>query len=252
VLNARSRSLSLLPVAGLLGLGLAACSSTDVSGAPSVTTASSASSSAAAAPLPSSATPSSAAKAAGQCDFTTESGAATGGKTPGLPAATKTTGGKNVTATIVTSVGTIKATLLGSKAPCTVASFTHLAQQKFFDNTTCHRLVTTGIFVLQCGDPTGSGSGGPGYTIPDENLTGATYPAGTMAMANTGQPHTGGSQFFICYRATPLPPQYTPFAKVTAGLDVVQKVGKAGSTNSNGAGDGAPKSKVMIKSFRVS
>jgi len=251
VLNTRPRPLSLLTVAGLLSLGLAACSSTDVSGAPSVTAPSSASSSAAAGAPPSSAAPS-AATVAGQCDFTTEAGGSTGGKNPGLPPATKTTGGKNVTATIVTSVGTVKATLLGSKAPCTVASFTHLAQKKFFDDTTCHRLVTEGIFVLQCGDPTGSGSGGPGYTIPDENLTGATYPAGTMAMANTGQPHTGGSQFFICYRATPLPPQYTPFGKVTAGLDVVQKVAKAGSTNSNGSGDGAPKTKVTIKTFRVS
>ncbi len=238
--------LPLLPVAGLLALGLGACSSTDVG--PSSTVPAPASS-----PPPSTSgqqAPSSAA-AQGTCSFTAES-APTGGKIPGLPATTRDTGGKDVTATIVTSSGTVKARLLGSKAPCTVASFTHLAQKKFFDGTVCHRLTTEGIFVLQCGDPTGKGSGGPGYTIPDENLTGATYPAGTLAMANTGQPHTGGSQFFICYKETPLPPQYTPFGTVTAGLDVVQKVGKAGSDNSNGSGDGAPKTKVTIKTFRVS
>jgi peptidyl-prolyl cis-trans isomerase B (cyclophilin B) len=155
------------------------------------------------------------------------------------------------TATIVTNCGTIVAALDGAKAPHTVNSFAFLAGKHYFDSTICHRLTTQGIHVLQCGDPTGSGGGGPGYTIPDENLAGATYPAGTLAMANTGQPHTGGSQFFFVYGDTPLPPQYTPFGKVTSGLDVLQRIAAAGDDGSNGAGDGHPNQPVTIESFTV-
>jgi peptidyl-prolyl cis-trans isomerase B (cyclophilin B) len=155
------------------------------------------------------------------------------------------------TATVETNCGTIVASLDATKAPHTVNSFAFLAGKHYFDGTICHRLVTQGIHVLQCGDPTGSGSGGPGYTIPDENLAGATYPTGTLAMANTGQPHTGGSQFFFVYAETPLPPQYTPFGKVTTGLDVLQRIAAAGDDESNGSGDGKPKQPVVIKSFTV-
>jgi peptidyl-prolyl cis-trans isomerase B (cyclophilin B) len=155
------------------------------------------------------------------------------------------------TATITTNCGTIVAALDATKAPHTVNSFAFLASKHYFDGSPCHRLVTSGIFVLQCGDPTGQGTGGPGYTIPDENLTGATYPAGTLAMANTGQPHTGGSQFFFCYAATPLPPQYTPFGTVTSGLDVLQAIAKNGEDDSNGQGDGHPKVPVVIQTFTV-
>jgi peptidyl-prolyl cis-trans isomerase B (cyclophilin B) len=155
------------------------------------------------------------------------------------------------TATIKTNRGTIVAALDGAKAPHTVNSFAFLSAHHYFDNTPCHRLTTKNIFVLQCGDPTGSGSGGPGYTIPDENLTGATYPAGTLAMANTGQPHTGGSQFFFCYADTPLGPQYTPFGHVTQGLDVLKAIAAAGEDDSNGPGDGKPNKPVVIESFTV-
>ena len=155
------------------------------------------------------------------------------------------------TATVVTNCGTIVVSLDGKKAPHTVNSFAFLAGKHYFDNTPCHRLTTSGIYVLQCGDPTGTGTGGPGYTIPDENLKGATYPAGTVAMANTGQPHTGGSQFFFVYANTQLPPQYTPFGTVTSGLDVLKKIAAAGSDDSNGPGDGAPKQPVVIESFTV-
>ena len=107
------------------------------------------------------------------------------------------------TATIKTNQGTIVATLDGAKAPHTVNSFNFLAGQGYFDNSPCHRLTTQGIFVLQCGDPSGTGTRRSRATRSrDENLQGATYPAGTLAMANTGQPHTGGSQFFICYADT--------------------------------------------------
>lgn len=155
------------------------------------------------------------------------------------------------TATVVTNCGTIVVSLDGKRAPHTVNSFAFLASKGFFNDTPCHRLTTSGIYVLQCGDPTGTGTGGPGYTIPDENLRGATYPAGTVAMANTGQPHTGGSQFFFVYANTPLPPQYTPFGTVTSGLDVLKRIAAAGSDDSNGPGDGKPKQPVVIESFTV-
>jgi peptidyl-prolyl cis-trans isomerase B (cyclophilin B) len=150
------------------------------------------------------------------------------------------------TAALNTSCGAVTLSLLAAQAPHTVNSFVFLAGQKYFDHTPCHRLTTAGIFVLQCGDPTGTGTGGPGYTIPDENLAGATYPAGTVAMANTGRPHTGGSQFFLVYRDTQLPPSYTPFAKVTAGLDVLQQIAALGTTT--GTPDGAPRGGVVVDS----
>ena len=154
-------------------------------------------------------------------------------------------------ATIATNRGSIVIDLLNSKATCTVNSFVHLAEQKYFNSTNCHRLTTTGIYVLQCGDPAGKGTGGPGYEFGSENLTGATYTAGTLAMANTGQPNSNGSQFFLVYRNSPLPASYTPFGKVIQGLDIVQNVAKAGSDNSNGSGDGHPKENVVIQSVTI-
>jgi peptidyl-prolyl cis-trans isomerase B (cyclophilin B) len=155
------------------------------------------------------------------------------------------------TGRLVTNCGTIIIALNGKHAPHTVNSFAFLSSKGYFNDTPCHRLTTSGIFVLQCGDPTGTGTGGPGYTIPDENLEGATYPAGTVAMANTGQPHSGGSQFFLVYANTALPPQYTPFGRITAGLSVLLSIAKAGSDNSNGPGDGHPKQPVVIESFAI-
>jgi peptidyl-prolyl cis-trans isomerase B (cyclophilin B) len=162
--------------------------------------------------------------------------------TPYVASITLSQGGK--------TAGTVKADLLTAKAPCTVNSFRYLAGKKYFDGTECHRLTTSGIFVLQCGDPTGTGSGGPGYQFADENLTGAKYPAGTIAMANAGA-GTNGSQFFVVYKDTQLPPNYTPWGKITSGLDVVTKIAAAGEDNSNGQGDGHPKQKVVITSFTV-
>ncbi|HEV2375565.1 MAG TPA: peptidylprolyl isomerase [Streptosporangiaceae bacterium] len=156
----------------------------------------------------------------------------------------------NYVAAISTNLGTIKIDLLNSKATCTVNSFVSLASQSYFSNTHCHRLTTSGIYVLQCGDPTGTGSGGPGYKFSDENLAGATYPAGTIAMANSG-PNTNGSQFFIVYQNTNLPPSYTPFGTVVSGLGIVQNVAKAGTDNSNGQGDGHPKEAVDIQSVKI-
>jgi peptidyl-prolyl cis-trans isomerase B (cyclophilin B) len=158
------------------------------------------------------------------------------------------------TATMTTNRGTIVINLLNGKAPCTVNSFVSLADQKFYDNTPCHRLTTaqSGIYVLQCGDPTGAGSGGPGYGFYTENLKGATYPAGTVAMARGQSPDSNGSQFFLVYKNTPLPANYTPFGTITSGLDVLQVVANAGTDNSNGAGDGHPKDAVQIESMTIS
>jgi peptidyl-prolyl cis-trans isomerase B (cyclophilin B) len=104
--------------------------------------------------------------------------------------------------------------------------------------------------VLQCGDPTGTGKGGPGYKFANENLAGAKYTPGTVAMANSG-PNTNGSQFFIVYKNSPLPASYTPFGEVVKGLGIVQNVAKAGTDNANAAGDGHPKEKVVIESVTI-
>ena len=166
-------------------------------------------------------------------------------------------------ATINTSVGKIQINLLNSKATCAVNSFAHLAAVNFWNSTQCHRLSTDGgLYMLQCGDPTASGkkalscstptlgSGGPGYVFADENLKGATYNTGTVAMANSG-PNTNGSQFFLVYKNTSLPPNYTPFGNITSGLDILQNVAKAGSTCTYQAGGGVPKEKVIINSVTV-
>ncbi|MER5642594.1 peptidylprolyl isomerase [Kitasatospora sp. NPDC002227] len=152
------------------------------------------------------------------------------------------------TMAIDTSCGKVTVALDAAKAPHTVNSFNFLAGEQYFDHVKCHRLTTEGIYVLQCGDPTGSGSGGPGYQFADENLTGATYPAGTVAMANAG-PGTNGSQFFLVYKDTQLPPNYTPFGKITGGLDVVQNI--AGGGVQGGGGDGAPNANVVLNSVTV-
>ncbi len=169
----------------------------------------------------------------------------------------------NYTATLRTSQGDIVIKLRNAQAPCTVNSFVHLAQANFWNGTQCHRISTDGgLYMLQCGDPTAkasetlscdgsAGSGGPGYQFADENLAGATYPAGTVAMANAG-PDTNGSQFFLVFQDTSLPPSYTPFGTITAGLDVLQKVAKAGTTCTfAGAGGGVPTDKVAITAVTI-
>ncbi|MGW5351216.1 peptidylprolyl isomerase [Streptomyces sp. NPDC004031] len=167
--------------------------------------------------------------------------------------------GAKYTFTLDTTCGSMPVTLDAAKAPETVNSFKFLADNGFFDHTRCHRLTTAGIYVLQCGDPTASGSGGPGYALPDENLTAfgkadasgvVTYPAGTVAMANSG-PNTGGSQFFLVYKDSPLQPNYTPFGTLSAdGLKVLDKIAGAGE-NSGGQGDGAPNATVVINKATV-
>ena len=169
-----------------------------------------------------------------------------------------------VSVALATSAGPIGLTLNRAEAPCTVNSFVSLAGQGYFDGTGCHRLTTgEGLKVLQCGDPTGTGTGGPGYTIPDEVPTtlapspsGAgtvTYPRGSIAMAKTAQPNSGGSQFFLVYADSTLPPDYTVFGTIDdAGLATIDGVAAAGTDDSNGAGDGKPKTPVEIQTVTVS
>jgi peptidyl-prolyl cis-trans isomerase B (cyclophilin B) len=139
----------------------------------------------------------------------------------------------------ITTQGIITVRMLTDNAPCTTFSFRFLASRGYFNLTHCHRLTIQVIFVLQCGDPTGTGSGGPGYEFNDENLAGATYPAGTVAMANAG-PNTNGSQFFFTWQNTTLPPAYTPFGTVIRGMNVLRKIAAAGDDSQNGPGDGYP------------
>jgi peptidyl-prolyl cis-trans isomerase B (cyclophilin B) len=188
------------------------------------------------------------AEPAKSCTYTTSG---TPARKVGLPPATPDWRA-SYQATIHTNRGDVVIDLLNSKATCTVNSFVHLAAQKYFNNTTCHRLTTASpLYVLQCGDPTGTGRGGPGYVFGSENLAGARYTAGTLAMANTGQPDSNGSQFFLVYRNSQLPPNYTPFGTVVKGLGIIQNVAKAGTDNANGQGDGHPKEKVVIESVTI-
>jgi peptidyl-prolyl cis-trans isomerase B (cyclophilin B) len=169
-------------------------------------------------------------------------------------------------ATIKTNLGNLSFNLENSKATCTVNSFVHLAEAGYFNNTQCHRVVTTGIYVLQCGDPYATastkltcsatskiGTGTPGYQYASENLTGAKYPAGVVAMANSGTATSNGSQFFIVYKdsTSGLTASYTPFATVSSGLGIVQNVAKSGTSCQYSAGGGVPKKKVIIDSVTI-
>jgi peptidyl-prolyl cis-trans isomerase B (cyclophilin B) len=165
-------------------------------------------------------------------------------------------GGKNWTFTINTTCGKVTVELDGKKAPQAVSAMLLLAKSGYFDGSPCHRLVTSGIYVLQCGDPTGSGSGGPGFSYgPVENAPkGDLYKAGTVAMARQGgNAKSMGSQFFLVYKDSTIPSDaaggYTVLGDITKGLDVVKKVADGGV--SGGAGDGAPTRAVSIASTSV-
>jgi peptidyl-prolyl cis-trans isomerase B (cyclophilin B) len=196
------------------------------------------------------------------CTWTPEDGSA-GGKVKdvGTPPANAPNVGKS-TLTMDTNLGAITATVDLAKAPCTGEAFTFLSGKKFWDNTKCHRLTTEGIKVLQCGDPTATGkgwresdgSGGPSFRYAEENLpvnAKPAYPKGTIAMAKTQAPGSTGSQFFIVYEDTDLPPDYTVLGTITKGLDIVETVAKAGSDDANGKGDGHPKKEITIKTLTM-
>lgn len=159
----------------------------------------------------------------------------------------------DVAVTFETSVGSIGATLDAEAAPCTVNSFASLAEQGFYDDSPCPRLANDpGFGLLQCGDPTGTGSGGPGYSVADELDGDETYPAGSIAMANAGSPDTNGSQWFFVFADTQLPPQYTVFGQLDdEGVATLQKVGEDGHDGSHPAGGGVPNTEVDIASVTV-
>ncbi|MCV7399200.1 peptidylprolyl isomerase [Mycobacterium fragae] len=176
------------------------------------------------------------------------------GKVPTDPA--------QVSVSMVTDQGNVGLLLANNESPCTVNSFVSLATQKFFDGTQCHRLSTSPtLSVLQCGDPKGDGTGGPGYQFANEYPTDqykpddpkahepVVYPRGTLAMANSG-PNTNGSQFFMVYKDSQLPPEYTVFGKIQDdGLATLDKIAKGGVAG--GGEDGSPTIPVTITSVRL-
>ncbi|GAA3267778.1 MULTISPECIES: peptidylprolyl isomerase [Dactylosporangium] len=186
-------------------------------------------------------------------------------KDVGTPPATGEARTGTQTMTLDTSVGTVKIEVDTAHAPCAAESFTYLASKNFFNDSICHRLVVQNIYVLQCGDPSGTGYGGPSYRYAEENLPTGKRPAygrGVVAMANTGQPASTGSQFFIVYKdIAKLDANYTVIGRVTEGLDLIQKVADAGvipdpsapaPDPSTGPSDGKPKTEVRIKSLTMS
>jgi peptidyl-prolyl cis-trans isomerase B (cyclophilin B) len=180
------------------------------------------------------------------CDYPT--GSETAAKPVQPPAGSGISARGTVAVTLQTSAGAIPLTLDRALAPCAVNSFESLARQSYFDDTTCHRLTTGAqLQVLQCGDPSGTGSGGPGYSFADEVFPELKYGRGVLAMANAG-PNTNGSQFFMVYGDAQLPPQYTAFGTISAeGLQVIDQIARKGQDQGNGSTDGAPVEPVTIE-----
>lgn len=171
---------------------------------------------------------------------------------PPDPARTPSTG--TAVLDIATSAGPIQITLDRSLAPCAVQSTIFLVQKGFYDNTACPRLVTAGIYVLQCGDPSNTQTGGPTYSYKSETSAKTTYTAGVVAMANTGRPDSTGSQFFIIYKdSLSLPKDYSVIGEVSKGLDVVTKVAAKGAapTDPSHPGDGKPIAGLTLTSVTV-
>ncbi|MFJ9782275.1 peptidylprolyl isomerase [Amycolatopsis sp. NPDC101161] len=155
---------------------------------------------------------------------------------------------------LATSAGPIGLTLDRALAPCTVVNFLSLVKQGFYDGTSCHRLsVASGLRMLQCGDPVGDGTGGPGYTIRDEVFPELTYGRGVLAMAKTDQPDSGGSQFFLVFGTTEIPPEYTVFGSIDdPGLAVLDKVAQGGVDAAKSAlGDGSGPPKIPVTFTQV-
>ena len=154
-----------------------------------------------------------------------------------------------------TGQGDLTLTLDREKAPCAAASFSYLAAEKFFDGSPCHRMVNGESFgVLQCGDPSGTGQGGPTYTFAEEVTADTTYPRGTIAMAKSGAPNTTGSQFFLVFADAQLSPDYTVVGTVDeAGLAVLDQIAQAGNDGSMepSPGGGKPNVPVVIESMTV-
>lgn len=196
------------------------------------------------------------------CTYENEDGAELRAGTP--PTENVSTEG-TVTVELETNQGPIGMTLDRAASPCTVNAIEYLVKEKYYDDTVCHRLTSGGINVLQCGDPSGTGAGGPGFQFPDEypvdddaenTNQSVIYERGTVAMANSG-PDTNGSQFFLNYGESPLAPAYTYFGTINEeGLATLDKIAEAGiaedGQSAMGSGDGAPKEEVKIKKATIS
>jgi peptidyl-prolyl cis-trans isomerase B (cyclophilin B) len=207
-----------------------------------------------ASPTPS--TSASASPAPGSCVYTKDSNPpVAGARTFGVPTTTNVPHTGTQMVTMTTNQGVIQFTLDTAKAPCTSHSFTFLTDKKYYDKTPCHRLLNSGSFALQCGDPSGTGTATPGYQFGTENLpttANPPYPAGTVAMAKGSDPNSNGSQFFIVYQPSSFDgPNYTVFGHVTKGLDVVAKIGAGGVKASSSGAQDAPKLPVQITSVTV-
>jgi peptidyl-prolyl cis-trans isomerase B (cyclophilin B) len=187
----------------------------------------------------------------GTCAFTKDTSGNPNLKDVGTPASKVQTTG-TTTVTMTTNLGAIGLTLDHAQAPCATASMAYLAQQKFFDNTPCHREVDSeGLKVLQCGDPSGTGSGGPSYQYKTHVTGKETYKRGTVAMANSGNGFDG-SQFFLVFGDSQLPANYTVIGTVdAAGLSVLDAIAANGNNSANGQGDGAPNKPVTIQTMTV-
>ena len=185
------------------------------------------------------------------CTYTTAGSGAGATRIADKPAPVATESGR-VRAVIRTNLGDISADLLADRAPCTVHSFANLVTEDYYTDTVCHRITTAGLYVLQCGDPSGTGTGSPGYEYAEENLppVGASpaYPMGTLAMANAG-PGTTGAQFFVVYQDSDIPPAYTVLGIVTSGIDIVRRVAANGTAD--GSADGRPKVPVTINDITL-
>ena len=173
--------------------------------------------------------------------------------TPPDPESTPATG--TSTLLMSTGQGDITLTLDREQAPCAAASFGYLAAEKFFDGSPCHRMVNGEAFgVLQCGDPSGTGQGGPTYKYAEEVTPETSYPRGTIAMAKSGAPNTTGSQFFLVFADAQLPPDYTVVGTVDeAGLAVLDQIAAAGNDGSMepSPGGGKPNVPVVIETMTV-
>jgi cyclophilin family peptidyl-prolyl cis-trans isomerase len=195
-------------------------------------------------------TPSASATPGTSCTYVPKADEATGSKGVQPPPPFTIDESKKYTATVETSMGTFTMKLFVKDAPCTVNSFVYLAKKKFYDGLTFHRIVKD--FVVQGGDPAGSGSGGPGYTFNDELDNSLKYEIGTVAMANSGA-NTNGSQWFVVtgQQGVELPKSYTIFGKVTKGLDVVMKIGNVETVGGSGQDAQMPKEPITIERVTV-
>jgi peptidyl-prolyl cis-trans isomerase B (cyclophilin B) len=187
-----------------------------------------------------------------QCEYRTDNVGGQTNRLAPLPPARPTRTGR-VPATIRTSLGDVTLELDAARAPCTVNAIASLIQGDYYSQTDCHRLTTADLWVVQCGDPSGTGAGAPGYRYDDENTPPPgnlwTYQRGTVAMVNSG-PDTNGAQFLIMYRDSELGPDYPIVGKVTGGLDVIDRVAAAGTDD--GSTDSRPKLPLHITRIDLS